>query len=129
DGPLDDGESSRTVVKPDVLGSVADVRRVDLERDPEGQMAAARDVPQREDELPVVRSFTDRLRRETVDGVGLGPARVEDQDRVLDLVSSIDAEARRIDKPAAYALRRVHVQARRCGPGRGSVGPLPEGLH
>src|SRR6266699_6658555 len=88
-----DGEKELlAVVQLDTLRPPTDVRRVDLERDPEREVLPGLDLAEAEVELAVGRVFVQRRRRESVHGVLLGPAWPKDERRGVQRVIRVDAE-------------------------------------
>src|ERR687887_1317507 len=84
-----------------VLAAMADVRRVDLEIHEQDVRPACPNVTELEGQTAVRASLADRARLDRVDRDSLGPARIEDQDRLLEVAARVDAEARHVQKPTA----------------------------
>src|SRR5205823_3997786 len=101
---------------------------IDLERDPEGQVLSGPDVAETEAQLSVVGALRQRLWREAVDRVLLGPARPEDKRRVPEFAACVDTETRRIDETAPRVDGRVHLQPSRGRRSRRRLGSLAEGV-
>src|SRR5207237_8150354 len=88
----------------DVLGPAPrDVRRVHLELHEEQVGLPLRDVAESELELAVAARLTRRAGRDRVDLLTLGPAGVEDEDRLLQVLPRSDVDAGRVDAPAPRA--------------------------
>ena len=63
-------------------------------------------------ELPVSRPFRQRLRRQSVDGVPVGPTGIEHERRALQVMNRVDPETRSVDQPAARTSRTIDRQLR-----------------
>src|SRR5256885_16945071 len=68
-----------------------------------------------ERELPVLARLPNGARLDRVDRHALGPAGVEDESRLLEILIGIDVKARAPEEAAAQVLRRVELEGRRRG--------------
>src|SRR5205085_45081 len=74
-----------------------------------------RDVSELERELPVPARLPNRARLDRVDRHALGPAGVEDERRLLQILVGVDVKARAPEEAAAQVLGRVELERRRGG--------------
>src|SRR6478672_6727055 len=102
-GPVGGGEELRVVVESDVLRAAPDVRRVDLELEPDDELLPRRDVAVVECQLSVTARLAYGTGLDRVDLHLLGPAGIEDERGFGDVLLGLNRqELRRIGHPASF---------------------------
>src|SRR6188472_1875096 len=100
-GPVGGGEELRVVVESDVLRAAPDVRRVDLELEPDDELLPRRDVAVVECQLSVTARLAYGTGLDRVDLHLLRPAATEDEPGFRDVPPGLDRHATLVQEAAA----------------------------